>query len=269
MVGVADGGAARQVQTVAEVEVAGEAEAGVVAEVVVVQPDADAVLQGLVVGTDSGSERTHEVAGGGVEHMGLEADGRGATEDFKEHAVAGVDQAAALAERARVAAVVQNVEHLTIGGAIAVQQLDLDLAVECGQSGDVDLVVVAGAGARGTGRARAADFKQGDGAGVEGEGVVVLVTGRITGAEQAVHREVAGPGTAALERGVRRHPQGADTVERAREFGQIGGAAGEQVAAALCCGLHLGHGQRTGGQRQGPLLRGQWAGTGVGGVEQQ
>ena len=141
VVGKANGGRAAQAKALAQGNAAREAVTAVVAEVVKVQPLAHAVLQGLVAGRHGRAQSVDQIGGARVQHMGLEVQAVGGGEHLKVHALACINQAAAAGETAADAAIGEHVEHLAVGGPVTAKQVDLNLAVQRGQSRDVDLVI--------------------------------------------------------------------------------------------------------------------------------
>ncbi len=161
-------------------------------------------MQRLVVGTHRGTQGVYQGCGAGVEHMGLEAEASATTQYLEEHPLASVDQATAAGKSAADAAIGQHIEHLAIGGSVAVDELHADLAIERGQTTDIDLVVEAGAGAG----AGATDLEDSQAGGDKREiARDVLHTWRVTRPQLTFNHQVASESAAALQRGVGRNPQ--------------------------------------------------------------
>ena len=247
MVGKPDAGAAAQGEALTERNITTEAEAGVVLEIVEVEPQAQAVLQRGIVGTHAGRQGAHEVGQGVVEHMGFEVDRLSAGLHLEKHAVAGVDQATRCVKCTAVAAVVQDVESLAIYRPVAVDQLNLQRAIQGSQAADVDLVVKAIAGA---GRG-ATDLKHRGGAVGEGQVFQVLHTRRVAGAEHALNGQVAAKTATALEHRIGRQPQGVGGVQT-RQHRQIVNARLQPLSSAGAHGLQQRFHRLAGRQRQSP-----------------
>ena len=234
LVGVArQGHAARKRHAVAEFERAGEAHAGVVGKVTGVEGLADEVVRQIQV-IDRARHRVEHPGEGGVQHVGLEAQGSGVggvagLDDLKKHPICDLNQAGGGTEAARHAAIGHDGENLVVGGTVTVVERHIELAVQARQASDVDIVKVAVAGMRSVSRGGTPDFDLGGaGSRVDDRGHVA-VTGRIAWAPEAVVVDRALDGAAALEGGARTDKQALGGGRQVLgQLGQVKHAAGLQ-----------------------------------------